>query len=873
MGKRLLAPLVLALLFAGCTDDFVGHDEADLNEHRTSTSKFRHGHLMDRVVRAAGKDGESVGLIFALDKHKVLSRYDELDRYKVLSRYQDLDKYKVLSRYEYEHVFEGFAIWANAEHADELIALMATDPDIAWVEPDVAIEIQPQALAVQTGSGSQMLPWSVARVGATGAQASGVHLFVMDTGVANADVNLVEQYDLATGQTTPSAVGRDEDGHGTHIAGIAAAEDNSTGLLGIAPGAQVHSLRVLTGNEQSDTETLDVSEAIAAIEYATTWKLAHPTAPMVVNFSLGSDIGTRQYNALDDAIRTSIGAGITYVISAGNSGINADTVTPAHVEEAITVGSYGMEGRFSPFSNYGSVVDILAPGEEILSLGSKTLGDENALIRMSGTSMAAAHVSGAVALFLSENPNASPAQVREAMVASGRAEITGTPSYTTNKTVYLGDGQGGMMDQQVLPFYQYALLSGNDLKIKRGTHVLAEGSAQTNANVLALRNLEVSEDVQVEGFGYYVGSTLGNTGSSFQPRHNPTRLPVTLQTPSVQAPQLDVRMGQYIATRRTYGDLKLSGHYHLGTEDRPVVWYVHGNMITEGDVTISGYGIFMVGNNIELNHDVRTLAPAGEQRLGLFAAKNVKMEAYGLEISALVYAGNDVLLRRNATVYGSVTAKHDLIMEHQATVYYRPVPPVLVNSFWDNASGGSSVQTQVSRFRIGKSANDAEEVSATGEMYFDSSDLELGQDGSSSHPTDVIGLRFSNTGLPRGATITKAYLQFQVDETDSKATQVTIQGHASDDAASFADTPYNISSRSRTAASTTWSPAAWTTVGEAGTKQSTPDLSSILQEIVDRPGWSEDDLALIITGSGERTAESYDGNASAAPLLHVEWHP
>ena len=412
MGKRLLAPLILALLFAGCADDFVGHDEADLDENRTSTSKFRHGHLMDRVVRAAGKDGESVGLIFALDKHKVLSRYqdldqhkvlsrydnldqykvlsryEELDRYKVLSRYQDLDKYKVLSRYEYEHVFEGFAIWADAEHAGELVAMMAEDPDIAWVEPDVAIEIQPQALAVQTGNGSQMLPWSVARVGATGAQAPGVHLFVMDTGVDNADVNLVEQYDLATGQASPSAVGRDEDGHGTHIAGIAAAEDNDAGLLGIAPGAQVHSLRVLTGNEQNDKETLDVSEAIAAIEYATTWKLAHPTAPMVVNFSLGSDIGTRQYNALDDAIRTSIEAGITYVISAGNSGINADTVTPAHVAEAITVGSYGMEGRFSSFSNYGSSVDILAPGEEILSLGSKTLGDENALIRMSGTSMA-----------------------------------------------------------------------------------------------------------------------------------------------------------------------------------------------------------------------------------------------------------------------------------------------------------------------------------------------------------------------------------------------------------------------------------------------------------------------------------------------------
>ena len=698
MGKRLLAPLILALLFAGCADDFVGHDEADLDENRTSTSKFRHGHLMDRVIRAAGKDGESVGLIFALDKHKVLSRYDnldqykvlsrydELDRYKVLSRYQDLDKYKVLSRYEYEHVFEGFAIWADAEHVDELVALMAADPDIAWVEPDVSIAVQPHALAVQTGNGSQMLPWSVARVGATGAQAPGVHLFVMDTGVDNADVNLVEQYDLATGQTTPNAVGRDEDGHGTHIAGIAAAEDNSTGLLGIAPGAQVHSLRVLTGNEQSDSETLDVSEAIAAIEYATAWKLSHPNEPMVVNFSLGSDIGTTAYNALDDAILASIGTGITYVISAGNSGVNAETVTPAHVAEAITVGSYGMEGRFSSFSNYGSVVDILAPGEEILSLGSKTLGDENALIRMSGTSMAAAHVSGAVALFLSENPNASPAQVREAMVRSGRDEITGAPSGTTTKTVHLGDEAGGLMDQQVSPFLQYALLSGEDMVIKRGIRVRTDGDASINANVFSQKTIDVEDNVEIGGFGYYVEKAQGRLNDTFQPRYNPTGLPGTMKAEQVSIPTFEASTYQHLAMRRTK-DLELKGHYHLGTKDQPMIWYVDGKLTTNGNVTISGYGVFVVNGDIDLKHNIQTLAPGSEQTLGLFASKMVVFDASRLTINALVFAGEDVDIKQAAKIYGSVTAAGSLNMEENVEIFYRPVPSALTNPFWANESG------------------------------------------------------------------------------------------------------------------------------------------------------------------------------------------
>ena len=134
------------------------------------------------------------------------------------------------------------------------------------------------------------------------------------------------------------------------------------------------------------------------------------------------------------------------------------------------------------------------------------------------------------------------------------------------------------------------------------------------------------------------------------------------------------------------------------------------------------------------------------------------------------------------------------------------------------------------------------------------------------------GLRFTNLSIPQGATITSAYLQFEAKEAQSEATNLILQGQAADNAATFTTTAGNVSSRPRTAASVSWAPPAWNTVGEAGAGQRTPDLSAVIQEIVDRPGWASGNaLAIIITGTGHRTAQSYDGKSCGAPLLHVEF--
>jgi hypothetical protein len=148
-----------------------------------------------------------------------------------------------------------------------------------------------------------------------------------------------------------------------------------------------------------------------------------------------------------------------------------------------------------------------------------------------------------------------------------------------------------------------------------------------------------------------------------------------------------------------------------------------------------------------------------------------------------------------------------------------------------------------------------------------STDLELVYDGSN----QKVGIRFPNLAVPAGAMITRAYVQFEADETQSEATTVSIQGQAADNALTFSSAT-KMSTRSRTTAATTWTPAPWTLVSDAGVNQRTPDLSAVVPEIVGRPGWANGNaLALIITGTGHRTTRAYDGKPAAAPRLHLEY--
>ncbi|MCO6451001.1 MAG: S8 family serine peptidase [Caldilineales bacterium] len=181
--------------------------------------------------------------------------------------------------------------------------------------------------------------------------------------------------------------------------------------------------------------------------------------------------------------------------------------------------------------------------------------------------------------------------------------------------------------------------------------------------------------------------------------------------------------------------------------------------------------------------------------------------------------------------------------------------------------------------QIAAGGADAEEGATGGELgevYLDSSDIEIVYDynGGVVRGNQIVGLRFNNIPVPQGATITSAHLEFTAESADSgnsnsSAATLTIQGNAADTASPFiGGVTYDISTRARTAASVDWAPGSWT----AGTKYNSPGISAIVQEIVARPGWvNGNSMAFIITGSGSRTAASFDGDAPNAAILHIEY--
>ena len=171
--------------------------------------------------------------------------------------------------------------------------------------------------------------------------------------------------------------------------------------------------------------------------------------------------------------------------------------------------------------------------------------------------------------------------------------------------------------------------------------------------------------------------------------------------------------------------------------------------------------------------------------------------------------------------------------------------------------------------RVAASSDDAEE-NVRGHSEFSSGDLEMVQ----ASMDQIVGLRFVGVEVPSGATITGAHLQFQADETNNVATTLLLHGQAADNPAPFANSDFNVSLRARTTASRSWSPPAWRLKGESGARQRTDDISGVIQEIVDRGGWSSSNaIVIIITGTGKRVADSYDGNQAGAPILTIAYIP
>ncbi|WMI61870.1 S8 family peptidase (plasmid) [Streptomyces rochei] len=309
----------------------------------------------------------------------------------------------------FRSALNGYTATLSATEARRL----AADPAVASVEQDQRVR-----LADTTQANA---PWGLDRIDQTSlplsgtytypdSAGSGVTAYVIDTGVRITHQQISGRasygYDAVDGDTTAS----DGNGHGTHVATTIAGT-----TYGAAKKAKIVAVRVLDNNGSGTT-----AGVIAGID----WVTANHSGPSVANLSLGGGAST----TLDTAVRYSIASGVTYAVAAGNSGANASSYSPARVTEAITVGATTSNDAKASYSNYGSVLDLFAPGSSITA-GWHT-GD-TATNTISGTSMATPHVAGAAAVYLANHTSATPAQVATALVngaTTGKVTSPGTGS-------------------------------------------------------------------------------------------------------------------------------------------------------------------------------------------------------------------------------------------------------------------------------------------------------------------------------------------------------------------------------------------------------------------------------------------------------------
>jgi subtilisin family serine protease len=232
--------------------------------------------------------------------------------------------------------------------------------------------------------------------------ASNVNAYVIDTGIRSTHTQFGGR---VSGGATFINDGRgtsDCNGHGTHVSGTIGGS-----TYGVAKAVRLHPVRVLDCNGSGTN-----SGVIAGVN----WVASNRVLPAVANMSLGGGASS----ALDTAVNNSINRGVVYAIAAGNSNANACNFSPARVAAAITVGSTTSSDARSSFSNFGTCVDIFAPGSSITSAWATS---DTATNTISGTSMATPHVAGVAALYLATHTTASPATVRNALVNNATANV------------------------------------------------------------------------------------------------------------------------------------------------------------------------------------------------------------------------------------------------------------------------------------------------------------------------------------------------------------------------------------------------------------------------------------------------------------------
>jgi subtilisin family serine protease len=311
----------------------------------------------------------------------------------------------------FSHALKGF----SAEMTPEAAAAMSNDPSVLFIEQDSYISVN----ATQNNA-----PWGLDRVDQRSVPlnnaysyartGSGVHVYVIDTGIRASHADFGGRASADYDSMYDGQNGNDCHGHGTHVAATIGGTN-----YGVAKGVSLHGVRVLGCNGIGT-----VSTAVEGID----WVTANHASPAIANMSMGAAASP----LMDFAVQGSIDSGVTYVVAAGNAASDACQVSPARLPAAITVGASDSNDTRAAFSNFGSCVDLFAPGVGITSAWA---WNDTASFTASGTSMASPHVAGAVALYLEDHTTSTPAQTT--------ADLMGDATSGTMNP--MGDGSPNLM--------------------------------------------------------------------------------------------------------------------------------------------------------------------------------------------------------------------------------------------------------------------------------------------------------------------------------------------------------------------------------------------------------------------------------------------
>ncbi|MEU3744032.1 MULTISPECIES: S8 family peptidase [Streptomyces] len=321
-------------------------------------------------------------------------------------------------KHVYRSALKGFSTTMSQARA----ARLAADPRVAYVEQNATVRVADTQTGATWGLDrvdQRDLPLSTTYTYDT--TASNVTAYIIDTGIRTSHGEFGGRATVGTDTVGGGQNGQDCQGHGTHVAGTVGGAK-----YGVAKGVKLVAVRVLDCNGSGTT-----AGVIAGVD----WVTANAVKPAVANMSLGGGANA----SLDDAVRRSIASGVTYAVAAGNGNFlglpaRACSYSPARVAEAITVGATDSADKRASFSNYGTCVDLFAPG---VSVTSAWKDDDTATNTISGTSMAAPHTAGVAALYLAANPAATPAQVGTALVNNATSgKVQDPKSGSPNKLLH-----------------------------------------------------------------------------------------------------------------------------------------------------------------------------------------------------------------------------------------------------------------------------------------------------------------------------------------------------------------------------------------------------------------------------------------------------